>query len=175
VELRSIDINLPSVLLNHVRDALSKIYRMIPEEVQSGLAYLPDRMILDFILVKTFPEHRSEAVGTLDKFFALARSTLCEAAYLRIAAVWSEEEELTLAALEMVQEAEGMRERQMTAALRSLEELDQDAQKEMDHLQESNPVEYQRRLVAMRTLAADRRAAENKVCRYSTTRDLLAY
>lgn len=51
-ELRTIRLDNAEVLRQHVEDALKAVYKAIPSDIKAELAYVPDQMILDFLLLK---------------------------------------------------------------------------------------------------------------------------
>ena len=159
-ELRTIHIHVKQILRKHVKDAILAVYSSLPEEITNKIAYLRDNMILDFILIKTLSSSEQSAIDEPEKFIDIARSTLVEAAFMRVAALWQEDDDTAkTAAVFMKEEAE----RKVAEALQRQKEedianADRDAT-EMQRLMTEDPEEYQRRIVEQRTIEADKRKA----------------
>lgn len=51
-DLRTIRLDKAGVLRRHVENGVRAVYDALPSEIKVELAYIPDQMILDFLLLK---------------------------------------------------------------------------------------------------------------------------
>ncbi|CAM9618041.1 unnamed protein product [Pylaiella littoralis] len=120
-------------------------------------------MILDFIFIKACPEFKTSAFDTAEKWEDLCRQTCIQAAYIRVAALWAEEEEEVLLmadarAEEAVRKEEAQLKRQRE---KEVKDADRDAA-EMADLLANDPEAHMRRVVQKRADDADKRKREGK-------------
>ncbi|CAM9398800.1 unnamed protein product [Chrysoparadoxa australica] len=160
-ELRSISIGKPDILKKQLREAVKQVYWSMPDSIRKDMAYIPDPMIYNFLLLKACPQVVAAAVDDLSKFCDICTTLFVDAAYIKAAAVWAEEDDQKVIIEEYSKQA--VVEREMRKQQRQLE-ADMAAAEgnaaEMQRLMADNPEEYQRRMVEKRTLDADRRKRE---------------
>ncbi|CAM9252372.1 unnamed protein product [Ectocarpus sp. 12 AP-2014] len=163
VELRTIRVEKAAVLKRHVEDGIRAVFRTLPAEVAGELAYVHDQMILDFLMKKACPEVKASALDTAEKWEEVCRQICIQAAYIRVAALWAEEEEEVVLMADARAE-EGVRKAE--AKLRKQREQEvKDAEKdaaEMARLMANDPEAHMRRVVQKRADDADRRRREAK-------------
>eukprot|EP00903_Cladosiphon_okamuranus_P007797 g7546.t1 len=162
-ELRTVRVEKAAVLKRHVEDGIRAVFSTLPTDVANELAYVPDQLILDFLFIKTCPEVKTSALDTVEKWEEVCRQTCIQAAFIRVAALWAEEEEevLLMADARAEEVARKAEEKLKKQRQQEIQEAETDAA-EMADLMANDPEAHMRRVVQKRAEDADRRKREAK-------------